>query len=304
MKVSVISVNFNQTKVTLDLLHSINSQDYKDLEVIIVDNGSKEDPAPHVAGLYPFVKYVRSESNLGFAGGNNLGLQHATGDFLFFVNNDTEIPLHTIENLLNIFSRFPDSGVVCPLIYYYDQPELTQFAGYTPINTLTGRNHSVGYRNRTIMSEKVTESPFAHGAAMMVSRSVIERVGGMSENYFLYYEELDWGAAIRKAGFKIRVAHNAHILHKESVSTGKSSPLKTYFQTRNRILFMRRNYRGVQQLPFFLFFALIAFPKNILTFLIKRELEHLKSFLHGVWWNLRNQKTSSRIGYKYEFLRS
>lgn len=302
-KVSVITVNFNQSAITLDLLRSLHSQDYKNLEIIVVDNGSKDNPEKEITEKFKDIIFVRSERNLGFAGGNNLGIKKATGDFLFFLNNDTEIPKRTIKNLVEVLEKYPDTGAVCPLIYYHDFPDLAQYAGYTAINTLTGRNKSVGNRQPIKLTDEVKETSLAHGAAMMLPREVINMVGVMPETYFLYYEELDWGTAIRKAGYTIKVSHNSQVFHKESISTGKQSPLKTYFQTRNRILFMRRNYGGLNKLTFFLFFTLVSVPKNIFSYVSKGEWGHLQSFLHGIWWNLTNQKNSERLGYKYEFLK-
>lgn len=302
-KVSIITVNFNQTEITLDLLHSLETQDYTNLEIIVVDNGSAENPAEVIKDRFPHVLVIRSEKNLGFAGGNNLGIKEASGDYLFFVNNDTEIPQNTIKNLVSVFKNYPDTGAVCPLIYYHEFPDLAQYAGYTAINTFTGRNSSIGHRKAIKKTNKVQETSLAHGAAMMLSRTVIDKVGNMPEIYFLYYEELDWGTAIRRAGYRIRVCHNSHILHKESISTGKESPLKTYFQTRNRILFMRRNYTGLNKLTFFLFFTFVSMPVNTFRYISRGEWEHLQSFLNGIWWNLTNNKTSQRIGYRYEFLK-
>ncbi|MEQ8469757.1 MAG: glycosyltransferase family 2 protein [Marinoscillum sp.] len=302
-KVSIVTVDYNQPDVTLELLESLKQQDYDNLEVIVVDNGSKNNSRNRILNLYPETIFIRSEKNLGFAGGNNLGIKKATGKYLFFVNNDTEIPSGTISQLVEAFHQYPDSGAICPVINYYHHPELTQYAGYTPINTLTGRNRAIGYREQVKLENIVEETSFAHGAAMMVPKVVIRDVGMMPENYFLYYEELDWAAHMKTHFYKIRVVKAAYVLHKESVSTGKSSPLKTYFQTRNRILFMRRNFGFMNQLAFYLFFVLLALPKSTLKFLLRGEVDHLKSFLNGVIWNLREPISSVRIGYKYEFLR-
>lgn len=287
----------------MELLESLKKQDYDNLEVIVVDNGSKVNSGERVLDQYPETVFIRSEKNLGFAGGNNLGIAKATGKYLFFVNNDTEIPSGTISQLVEAFHQYSDSGAICPVINYYHHPELTQYAGYSPINTLTGRNKSVGHQEKVKLESRVEETSFAHGAAMMVPKAVINDVGMMPENYFLYYEELDWAAQMKANFYKIRVARAAYILHKESVSTGKSSPLKTYFQTRNRILFMRRNFGFMNQMVFCLFFVLLSMPKNIFKFLIRGEIEHFKSFVNGVIWNLLEPTSSERIGYKYGFLR-
>lgn len=308
--VSIITVNYNQMQVTRELMHSIEklklfNQPNEDLslEVIVVDNASKETEADQLKKDFPWVKIVCSKENLGFAGGNNLGIEQASGDYLFFLNNDTEVPERTIEDLIRVLEENPKAGAVNPLIYYYDQPDVVQFGGYTSINKLTGRNESIGYGKKLKLRDEVLETPYGHGAALMVRKEVIAQVGGMPENYFLYYEELDWGQQIQKKGYKMMVSYRSRILHKESISTGKASPLKTYFQTRNRILFMRRNYAGFSLLLFLAFFGFLAIPKNIIKFIKAGEWLHLRSFREGVKWNFFNSKQSHHIGYIYNGLR-
>lgn len=303
-KVSIITVNYNQTEHTLHLLDSLRLQSYSDTEIIVVDNGSKESPEEIINTRYPQVKVIRSEKNLGFAGGNNLGINHSTGEYLFFVNNDTVIPEGCIDSLVYRLDHHKEAGIVCPLIYYYDQPTVVQFAGYTPLNPYTCRNESVGFGQQLSRSNKLAASSYAHGAAMMVRRSVVEQVGLMSEDYFLYYEELDWGERIRKAGFGIFIDHNAHIYHKESMSVGKASAMKTYFQTRNRILFVRKHFNITGKLTFALFMFLFSVPKNIFTYLITGNISNLKSFLAGIFWHVSNDSQYGLIGYKYNYLRN
>ncbi len=303
-RVSIITVDFNQPAVTRELLQSLEASEWTNLEVIVVDNGSKVNNCESLSIDFPWAKAIRSEVNLGFAGGNNLGIKHATGDYLFFVNNDTEIPVGTITDLVNALLENPKAGAINPMIYYFDHPELVQFAGYTPINAFTGRNNSLGYGQKLGLSADVHNTPFVHGAALMLKREVLDHIGLMPENYFLYYEELDWGQRIHNAGFEMLVSHRSKILHKESVSTGKASPLKTYFQTRNRILFMRRNYHALQLTMFFIFFGVFTIPKSILKYVLSREWSHLKSFIEGVKWHFRYGIESHRIGYIYDALRA
>jgi GT2 family glycosyltransferase len=301
--VSIITVSYNQMDVTIDLLRSIGSYDTSTLEIIVVDNGSRVNENHRLNSLFPDVLTIRSETNLGFAGGNNLGIKVAKGDYLFLVNNDTILSQRTISNLKETLEQRQDVAIACPLIYYYDDPSVIQYAGFTSINPLTGRNNAVNYKDKIATSNKIVETEYAHGAAMMIKRSVVEKLGMMSENYFLYYEELDWVHRIKQSGYKVVVDHKSHILHKESISTGKASPLKTYFQTRNRILFMRRNFSGAKKLLFYLFFTLISIPKHLILSLLSKEKYHTLSFLAGIKWNLFNSVKSDKLGYKYDSLR-
>lgn len=300
--VSIISVNYNQTAVTLEFLESIKAQDYADLEVIIVDNASKISPEETIKQQFPEVKVIRSEKNLGFAGGNNLGIRAAKGDFLFFVNNDTIIPANTIRRMVIYLKEHDDIGMLSPLIYYYDHQQMLQYGGSTEVDTLTGRNEAIGYHQQWKLEQEVKPTAYPHGAAMMIPRKVIDEVGDMPENFFLYYEELDWCTQIRSKGYNACVDYGSYILHKESVSTGKNSALKTYFMTRNRILYMRRNVKGIKKVIFLIFFTLVAFPKNLLTLTLQGEFTLAKAFFAGAFWNLNNKIDSKKLGYKFNHL--
>ncbi|MEZ4885679.1 MAG: glycosyltransferase family 2 protein [Chitinophagales bacterium] len=288
--VSLITINYNQTQATYELLQSLKNISYPNYEVIVVDNNSKESPKPLINALFPNVTVILSEKNLGFAGGNNLGVEAAKGEYLFFVNNDTEMTENVIEKLLTLFEDIPNLGMVSPKICYYDEPNRIQYAGFTRINPYTARNTTIGeHEIDEGQYSKPVPTPYAHGAAMMVKREVIDRVGLMAETFFLYYEELDWCERIRKGGYEIYVEPNALIYHKESLSVGKLSALKTYYITRNRILFMRRHASNLQWLAFVLFLVLFTIPKNLISYGLQRDFKQIQAFMKGILWNFYHQ---------------
>ncbi len=300
-RVSIITVNFNHSYVTDELLNSIRDKNsYTNIEIIVVDNGSKEDPVPQWKVKYPEAIFIRSATNLGFAGGNNLGLSVATGDYLFFVNNDTEFTEGLIETLVNTLNSYPSIGVISPKLLYYDQPTMLQYAGYTPMNYITARNSCIGQfeTDKGQYDQLVGPTGFAHGAAMMVTKAAIEKAGPMAENFFLYYEELDWADRIRNNGFEVWVNMKATIFHKESVSVGKKSALKEYYMNRNRILFIRRNAPLLKAICFYIYFLLIVTPRNIISYLKEKNYGFIKQLLRAIWWNLTNGINSNHLGYK------
>jgi GT2 family glycosyltransferase len=282
--VSVITVNYRQAAITCALLDSIRQNSYKNLEVIVVDNGSEQDCTASFQKHYPAVKVLMSQDNLGFAGGNNLGIKAAKGDFIFLVNNDTEWTDGLVEALLKRFSLDDSIGVVSPKIRYHHTPDMIQYAGFTEINPLTGRNETVG-KNEKDHGQYDTASltPYAHGAAMMLKKEVIKEVGLMPENYFLYYEELDWCHQIKEAGYELWYEPQGLIYHKESASVGKLSTLKLYYLTRNRLLFMRRNIKGWRLGLFLSYFFSITFPLKSLFFLIKGEWNSFLMFQKAIF---------------------
>ena len=296
--VSVITVNFNQPRVTEDLLRSFSLlNNYSTLEIIVVDNGSVINPVPGWEKKYPSVKFIRSEKNCGFAGGNNLGLSVARGDYMFFVNNDTEVTESLVRKLVSTLDENPKVGIISPKILYY-QTRIIQYAGYTPLNYLTARNRCIGqFENDNGQYDiHIGKTGYAHGAAMMVRRQAIDKAGIIAENFFLYYEELDWCERIRKQGYQIWVNPEAVIYHKESMSVGKQSPLKEYYMNRNRILLVRKH--APRLYPVFLtYFLCIVTPVKIIRYLKLGQARFIPLFAKAIWWNFTHKTNSPQIFY-------
>jgi GT2 family glycosyltransferase len=289
--ISLITINYNQAAVTCELLESTRRLKYPRFEIIVVDNASVEDPTERIRqGNYPNVKVVVSPENLGFSGGNNLGMQHAKGDYFFFLNNDTEVTPDLLDQLLAPFEADPAIGITCPKIRFYDHPTIIQYAGYYPLNRYTGRTWSIGL-GETDRGQHDQSGPtaFAHGAAMMVSRRAVEVGGAMDESFFLYYEELDWSMQIQRAGFQIYYQAAALIYHKESISVGKTNPLKVYYHTRNRLLFMRRNVSGFPLIFFCIYYFSFALTKAAFLYAIRRQKNYLIALKNAVLWHFSHK---------------
>lgn len=287
--ISIVTVNYNTTAVTCELLVSISRNSYSHVEVIVVDNASAEDPTTALKNVYPAVKVIRSTVNKGFAGGNNLGILAATGDYIFLVNNDTEFTDGLIEGLLDVFATHPDAGMVSPKFHYFFHKGTIEYAGYHAVDAFTGRNSMIGCKEPDNgQHDQISSTNYAHGGAMMTTAAVLKDVGLMPEIYFLYYEEFDWCEMFKRKGYKIYYQYKSLIYHKESMSTGKNSPLKTYYLTRNRILFMRRNVPFYTRIIFLLYLMTFTIPKNTFSFLIRKENEHLKAFWRGIMWNVKH----------------
>jgi hypothetical protein len=289
--ISIIILNYNQIKVTCEFIESTQKLTYKNFEIILVDNASREDPSETIKIKYPHVRLIINKTNLGFTGGNNVGIKAAKGDYYFIVNNDTEVTENLLEALLEPFDQDKSIGVVSPKIRFFSNPDVIQYAGFTEVNPFTGRNRSVGGKE---VDKGQHDNPgftaYAHGAAMLVKKEVVEKVGMLPDIFFIYYEELDWSAHIRRAGFKIYYQPKALIFHKESITMGKESAIKAYYHNRNRILFMRRNSNFAQFTFFLLFFICFTLPKNTMKYLLKGQFTHLKNFFSGLLWNLKTPK--------------
>ena len=299
--VSIISINYNQAKVTCQMLASLEKVTYPNIEIIIVDNASPSDDLSCIEEDYPMVNLIRSSENLGFAGGNNLGILKARGEYLLFLNNDTEVEPDFLEPLVELFENDVTAGIASPKIIYFGT-DLIQYAGSKGINPWTGRSITIGHLEKDEgQHNKSMKTELADGAAIMVPRRILHDVGLMPELFFLYYEELDWVESIKRAGYSCHYVASSTIYHKESISVGKESVLKTYFMNRNRLLFIRRNTNGAAFLSSSLVFLLAAFPKKVLAYSLKGKWKHLMALSSGLWWNLTNFNVQQNIPFKEPF---
>ena len=280
---SIITINYNGLKDTCELIDTLPLND-ETIEVIVVDNASTQDEATELEKRYPLIIVIRSDKNLGFAGGNNLGIKAAHGKYLFFINNDAILPQPSALSLLITRLESSDQiGMVCPKIRFTWGKQPIQYAGYTPLSKITLRNKSIGFGEQDNgQYDTPHPTPYAHGAAMMVKREIIEKVGMMPECYFLYYEELDWSMMIRRAGYEIWYEPACTIFHKESQTTGQMSPLKTYFITRNRLLFARRNAQKYTKYLTYVYLIIVVATKDISFHLLRGKFNLTCAVIKGI----------------------
>jgi hypothetical protein len=278
---SIITVNYNGLKDTCELIDSIPFNE--NMEVIVVDNASNQDEVSILQNRFPNIKVIRSKENLGFAGGNNLGIQAAKGKYIFLVNNDTIFKDFNVDALIVRLESSPKIGVVCPKIRFAWGQNPIQFTGYTPLSKLTVRNQAIGFGEEDKGQYNTPHpTPYAHGAAMMLTREVIDKVGLMPECYFLYYEELDWSMMMTRAGYEIWYEPACTIYHKESQATGQNSPLRTYYITRNRLLLVKRNWIGISKYLAYCYLTIIVATRDILKYTIKGRLDLSKAVCKGI----------------------
>ncbi|OFX78753.1 MAG: glycosyl transferase [Bacteroidetes bacterium GWE2_39_28] len=282
--ISFVTVNYNGVIHTRELLLSMKRYliDVR-YEVIVVDNGSEYDETSDLIREFPEFTFIRSEINLGFAGGNNIGIIKSRGRYIMLINNDTLLLDNSVVELVTFMDKNPHIGAVSPKIHFLNPPRTIQFAGYSDLTPITLRNHITGYSQADSgQFDTPHETAFNHGAAILVSREALDKVGLMSEDYFLYYEELDWGMRFREKGYKLWYLPQALIVHKESMSTGLDSPLKRYYLARNRLLFAKKNRRGAVRILSYIYLIAIASSKEIIVSLFKKRWDLAVAVFKGV----------------------
>lgn len=246
----------------------------------MVDNASNNQEAITIAQRYPQVKVIQSNHNLGFAGGNNLGIQAAQGKYIFLVNNDTVFKDFNIRALIDRMESSSDIAIICPKIRFDWDNHPIQFAGYSKLSRITIRNHAIGFNEEDHgQYDTAHQTPYAHGAAMLIRRDAIDKVGMMPECYFLYYEELDWSMMFNRLGYQIWYEPKCTIYHKESQATGQDSPLRTYYITRNRLLLVKRNPKEFNKTLAYLYLLGIVPIRDILKYSFSSRYDLLKATL-------------------------
>ena len=223
--ISFITICYNGFKDTCELIESLHKKlKSVSYEIIVVDNASREDEAAKIHELYPTVISIRSNENGGFSGGNNIGIRAAKGKYIFLINNDTYIESDEIAYLVERLESRPEIGGVSPKIRFAFPPQHIQFAGFTPLTKITLRNNMLGFDCPDDGSYDIPHpTPYLHGAAMIIKREVIEKIGMMPEIFFLYYEELDWSTSMTRAGYELWYEPRCTVFHKESQSTDRKS---------------------------------------------------------------------------------
>lgn len=284
-QISFITICYNGLEDTCQLIESLQAHVQSvSYEIIVVDNASRTDEAVAIKRRYPSVIAIRSEANLGFSGGNNVGIKVAKGQYIFLINNDTYIETDGFSYLIERIESRPEIGAVSPKICFGFPPRNIQFAGFTALSGITLRNSPIGLGCPDDGSfDSPHPTPYLHGAAMMVKREVIEKVGLMPEIYFLYYEEIDWCTHMTNAGYELWYEPRCTIFHKESQSTGSLSTLRTFYMTRNRLLYARRNLTGTRRLLSILYQSTVAAGKNSLQYALKGRFDLSAAVWKGVF---------------------
>jgi len=194
-KVSIIIPTYNCSQYITEAIESILNQNYKNFEVILVDNGSIDDSVEIISKRYTQVILIANEENLGYTGGNNIGMRYAmehTADYMWLLNNDTVVEPDTLSKLVDAAEKFPDIGLVSPVIYYYDEPDKVQFCG-----------SYVDWGNSTILYAAIKDAQVSDefqcgenvclwGTALLINKHVVEKVGYLMEKYFAYWEDTEY----------------------------------------------------------------------------------------------------------------
>lgn len=264
-KVVVILLQYHQIEHTLECLDSLKKISYPHFEVIVVDNGSTSEELTTLKTACPHTFILENHENLGFAEGNNRGIEWAlsqSADFILLLNNDTVVHPHLLQAFVQAAESHPEAAVFGAKIYSYDLPTtLWHTGGGVQRKSLRCYHLGCGDDDLEKKWEKIQPAEYMCGCALFVRASAIKKVGLLNPDYFLLWEEIDWCFRFRKAGFECLFVPQAKLWHKISMSfEGRNQgPLWHYYYSRNRLLFAKHHFSRSERLNFYL----TQFPKEI-----------------------------------------
>jgi GT2 family glycosyltransferase len=297
LKVVIIILNWNGLKVTTDCIRSVKETCYSNFEVLLVDNGSTDGSSEILKETFPEIHYLQNLANLGYAEGNNRGIQLAFRDYVadcvVLLNNDTVVDSGWLQPLVDVVQKHPDVGAVGSKIYYYDKPTTIwctggSFGSWRGVpnqlrhNELDANHH-----------EEPFEVDYASGCSMLITSNAYDEVGFLDADYFLYFEETDWCARAKRKGYKIFIAPRSSVWHKVGYSAGgEDSPSHIYYMVRNNYAFLARNTFGVKRYLKSFIFMCIVMKRYIFQSIGK---PNYRQIFGAVWRGLRDG-ISGRMG--------
>jgi GT2 family glycosyltransferase len=245
--VFVIILNWNGWRDTLECVESCKKLEYSNARIVIVDNGSSDDSEKMLRECFPEIEYIQTGSNLGFAGGNNAGIRRALAEganYVWLLNNDTVVSSDALTALVAMAESNDKIGMVGSKIVYYGNPRLLWYAGALIDPACPHRPAHRGLREQDHgQYDDAVDTGYVTGCSLLARRKMIEEVGLLDDDLFLYFEDADWSARARHAGWRLMYAPSSVVRHKESISAGgAASPQVVYYTARNRLYFVRRNF--------------------------------------------------------------
>lgn len=286
-RVTVIVLNWCGVEDTSACLRSLQRSDYPALDILLVDNASPDGSGPALHAAFPEVPYLQTERNLGYTGGNNVGMQRALAqgaDFVLVLNNDTEVEPDAVSRLVETALAETAVGAVGPKILFAEAPDRIWFGGGDFSRTrAVGCHRLEGERDPDPAGGPVEEVSFLTGCCLLIPAAVVREVGGFEEDFFAYVEDVELSLRLRERGYRLLYQPAARIYHRVPLEAGAPSPFQIRHVVRNRLRLARRRYGAGDRLRFALFF----YPSRIVraaAYLSRGDTARA----HAVWQGIRS----------------
>jgi len=281
-KVFIIVLNYNGGELIKNCLESLEKVDYPNLHVLVSDNGSRDDSVSQVKKLFPKTIVIENNSNKGFAGGNNVGIEYALekkADYVLLLNQDTEVEPDFLKKLIEVAEKDEKIGILSPLIYWKRTKQVWFSKG--SINWFNMRT----LHEKEPVSGKPFESEFLTGCSLLIKKEVLEKIGFLDDTFFLYWEDADFSVRATKAGFKSIVVPESVIYHFETSETMNKN--KIYWLVLSGLIFFKKNTPAFLR-PWIWFFVSLRKMKNWLD--RKRGKGELAESIYKAYQDYENIK--------------
>lgn len=286
--VYIILVNYNSYKDTIECAKSLEKIEYKNFKIIIVDNGSKDESLSKIRRELKECILIETGENLGFAGGNNAGINYAIkngADYVLLLNNDTLVKSDFLNKMLLRYQQNDNIGLVgCKIMYYPEKNRIWFGGGKIDWFKFIGTHFGIGEVDNGQYDQE-NEIDFMTGCCMLIKREVIEKVGLLSEQYFMYFEDVDFCVKVKEAGYKIWYNPKAVIYHKVGLSGGgEESPFSIKWSTRNRMIFMNKYKYKISTSKLILskvFYYVTRFVR-FFQYLLSFKMDKAKAIIEGM----------------------
>ena len=298
-RVSLILLNWNSYEVTADCLLSIRKLGYPNFEVVLVDNGSHDSSIEDLENKFPEVRFIRNKNNLGFTGGNNVGIRDALergADYLLLLNNDTVVAPDFLAEMVRVAESDSKIGILNPKIYFFEPSDRLWYGGGILKPWWSFPKHLGLHKLDGAKYSQTREVSFITGCAFMIRAEVVRRIGLLDETFFYSFEDADWSLRALKAGFKAVYVAPAVIWHKDSYVTMKNAgkDLKDFYHTRNSILLARKHLPG-KYWPLFLLSFGRWLGYRTAGYLVRREPHRVRALYKGIWSGCRTRMQQSAL---------
>jgi len=244
--VAIIVLNWNNARDTLTCLGSLAQLNYPDYQVLVVDNGSTDNSVEHIQTLFPNIPVLETGANLGYTGGNNVGIHWALvhgASWVFLLNNDAVLAADALSQMIAVGQTDPTIGILGPTIYHAATPNIIQSAG----GLLDARWHAK-HRGQNQLDQGQFSQPtpvdWVSGCALLARSRMIKQIGLLDERFFAYQEELEWCIRARRAQWRIIHVPGAHVWHYGVSREYQPKPYVTYYMVRNRFLLLTKHKAG------------------------------------------------------------
>jgi GT2 family glycosyltransferase len=239
-RVCIVTLNWNGLADTTECLRSLLLDPYPNKELVLIDNGSTDNSVAELQRQFPTVTFIENRPNLGFTGGNNVGLRHAIAggaDYVYWLNNDTTSDPAAIGKLIEAAIVDPRAGILTPVIHYFDHPRQPWFAG---AHMDLSRGIAVhDNSNVPAPNDPVRSLPWISGCAMFADVKLMQSLGGFDERFFLYWEDVDLSLRVTRAGRALSLVPGARVYHRVSRTASARPGVSRYYYVRNNLLLVR-----------------------------------------------------------------